>query len=208
MKAPIVKAALVIAVTALFFSCQKDVSELAVDNPLDSKAATVKKTQEHKLKGEFSSAWYWVVPGPGWVDPNPAPAWYPGEGVGHMNLLGKAYAFVNMYITFGQSGLQGTPAPINLFFSDELDDLGITLPDAVTIFMFDKQGNSIWGSGVGTLPVTPVSQTRVLFSGPIDIIGGTGKFANASGSYKISGYFNPQNQQEAALQITDGVMEY
>lgn len=208
MKAPLFKSALLIAVTSMFFSCQKDVSELSADNSLDSKAATVKKTQEHMLKGEFPSAWYWVVPGPGWVNPNPAPAWYPGEGVGHMNLLGKAYAFVNMYVTFGQSGLQGTPAPINMFFSDELDDLGITIPDAVTIFMYDKQGNSIWGSGVGTLPVTPVSETRVLFSGPIDIIGGTGKFANALGSFRISGYFNPQNQQEATLQITDGVIEY
>lgn len=208
MKAPILKLVLLAAGIALLTGCQKEVSDLSATGLTDSKAAPVKKTQEHMLKGEFPSAWYWVVPGPGWVDQYSAPAWYPGEGEGHMNLLGKAYAFVNMYVTLGQSGLQGTPAPINMFFSDELDDLGITIPDAVTIFMFDKQGNSIWGSGVGTLPVTPVSQKRVLFSGPIDIIGGTGKFANASGSYKISGYFNPQNQQDAALEITEGVIVY
>jgi hypothetical protein len=208
MKALFCKSAFVIAGVVLLVGCQKDISDLSSENALISKATNVKKTQEHMLKGEFPTASYWVVPGPGWVNPNPAPAWYPGTGEGHMNLLGKAYAFVNMYVTLGQTGLQGTPAPINLFFSDELSSLGIQIPDAVTIFIFDKQGNSIWGNGAGTLPVTPVSETRVLFSGPIDIIGGTGKFANASGSFRISGYFNPQNRQEAALEITDGTIEY
>lgn len=207
MKAPIFKSALLIAVTTLFFSCQKDVAELSADNSLDSKAATVKVVQEHKFKGTYYDAWYWFAPGPGYVA-GPAPGWYPGVGEGHATLIGKSTGFVNMFVSVGPNGLFGTPAPVNLFFAEELSELGITVPDAVTIIIFDKQGNSIWGSGVGTLPLTIESPTRVLFSGTLNIVGGTGKFAGATGHYKISGYFNPKDFNDAGIEILDGTIVY
>jgi hypothetical protein len=81
-----------------------------------------------------------------------------------------------MYATFGPNGMQGTPAPLNLFFAEKLHDLGIIVLGAVTVILFDKQGNSIWGQGIGPITITPISATRVTFSvDALEIIGGTGK---------------------------------
>lgn len=214
MKAPFLKLVLLAAGIALLTGCQKEVSDLSASGPTDSKAVTVKKTQEHLFKGEFNDASYQLVPGPGWVPYNPAPAWYPGVGEGHATLIGKSTGFVNMYVTMTPTGPQGSPAPVKLFFSEELAAMGLLdkIPDATSILIFDKAGNSIaakgTASGPGAIPLQIVSETRVLFSGMLDIIGGTGKFAGATGHYTISGYFNPMDFGDAGIEVKDGTIIY
>lgn len=197
---------------ALVISCQKE-SLIQPDSQVASLVASnenfiANKTQEHKIKGAFNDGSYQFIPGPGWVAPNPVPAWYPGEGDGQLNLLGKSTGFVNMYLTMGPGGLMGTPAPVNLVFAARLSALGITVPDAVSIIMFDKQGNSIWASGGNLITITPESATKVLFDFPAQIVGGTGKFANATGQFEGSGYFNPQDMEDVSLVIENGTIVY
>ena len=74
--------------------------------------------------------------------------------------------------------------------------------------MLDKHGNSIWGRAIGTITITPISDTRVEFSFKAEIIGGTSKFAGASGSLTGNGYFNPQDLADVGIEISDGTIVY
>jgi hypothetical protein len=208
------KFAVYISAVSLVFGCQKESlapSISVAENLSNHKSDNNKELQEHKLKGEYTVGYYSFVPdiAAGYVVPSPAPGWYPGVATeGHLNLLGKSQAFINMYATFGANGLQGIAAPVNLYFANELNALGIVVPDAVAVILFDKQGNSIWARAKGTIPITPVSATRVTFNIDVVILGGTGKFVNATGSFLGSGYFNPQDTKDVGLEITDGTIVY
>jgi hypothetical protein len=205
----ILKVALPITGISFLFGCQKEISGIPTENSLNSFATTsLNKTHQHLLKGEYDAR-YNFVPDieAGWVAPNPAPAWYPATGEGHLNLLGQSRAFASLHTTFGANGIEGLAAPVNMFFSRELNELDITIPDAVGIIFFDKQGNSIWARGQGG-SINLVSPTRATFGGDVQILGGTGKFANATGQFFLSGYFNPQNNEEAGLEIFDGAIVY
>jgi hypothetical protein len=197
-----------------FAGCQKETlppSEISANDLTQASSNKAAKPQEHKLNGKYTVGNYSFVPNiaAGYVPPNPAPGWYPGTATeGHLNLLGKSQAFVNMYVTFGPTGLSGTPASLNLFFADELDAMGISLPDDVAIIYFDKQGNSIWAQAIGTISITPVNATQVMFSGDAEILGGTSRFANATGRFTFSGYFNPQNTNEVGVEVTDGTIVF
>jgi hypothetical protein len=209
----LITSALFIPAVCFFAGCQKE----AVPSPGSSLAATKNvqadrpAPQTHQLKGEFLTGYYNFIPdmAAGYVPPNPTPAWYPAVVTeAHLNLLGKCQAFINMYATVGPSGLQGVPASLNPVFATQLSAYGISLPDTVAIAYFDKQGNSIWARGTGAFPLTPVSPTSVTFRGNADILGGTGKFLNATGSFVFYGYFNPQDTKDAKWNITEGTITY
>lgn len=194
-----------------FTACQKQAPTDDINSMQTMSLEKAIKTQEHQIKGEYTSGHYSFVPDmeAGYVAPNPAPGWYPGVATeGHLNLLGSSQAFVNMYATFGPGGLQGAPASLNLFFANELNDMDISLPDAVAVILFDKQGNSIWARANGTIAINPVTSTHVTFSIDAEILGGTGKFVNATGSLVGLGYFNPQNTNDVGFQVTDGTIVY
>lgn len=211
---PVFRLAVFITAVSFTFGCQKEslsLNEFSADNATQRADNNIKSPQEHKLKGEYTAGYYSFVPDmtAGYTIPNPAPGWYPGVAtVGHLNLLGKSQAFVNMYATFGPSGLQGSPAPLNLFFSNELNALGITVPDAVAVILFDKHGNSIWARAIGTIPIIPESETRVTFNIDAEILGGTGKFANATGNFYSEGYFNPQNTNDVGIKVINGIIVF
>lgn len=213
MKAPVIKSALLIAVTALFISCQKDVADFsAVDSP-DSKAVVSKKTQEHMLKGEFD-AYYREDPdfGAGYVMGDPAPAWYPGGAEGQLTSIGKVGAYFNQYVTFAPNGLQGVAAPVQKYFSAELSKMGVTIPGTVGtvgMFFYDKQGNSIWSRIVNGGTYVQMSEKRVEGKGAyFVIVGGTGKYQNAKGYFYFDAWLDPTNNKRAGFEVYDGVIEY
>ncbi|MBB6328315.1 hypothetical protein FHS59_003958 [Algoriphagus iocasae] len=119
------------------------------------------------------------------------PAYFPGFGEGNSTHMGKAYSFLNQYASFGPKGLGTVGAPVSQFFSKELAAMGLTkLPEEVSSLTTDGKGNSVWFKNIEN-NVTPTSDTRMDFQADVEIIGGTGKFKNASGTAVVEGYFNP-----------------
>jgi hypothetical protein len=85
-----------------------------------------------------------------------------------------------------------------MFYTAQLAALGITgVPSNVSSVVADSKGNSVWFESLGST-TTPVSPTRVEFTAQQNIVGGTGKFATATGSVTLKGYFNPTNPADAA----------
>lgn len=172
---------------------------------LDAKAPV-----RRAYKDNFNT-WYNFVPDiPGGWDPmNPAPfpAWYPGGGEGNATHMGNCHTYFNQYVTFIPPNVVSLHAPVTMFFAVQLAAAGYTgIPDNVGSIVYDDKGNSIWfhAEGVTSVPVSPI---RVEFSGTNFIVGGTGKFAGATGEVSIAGYFNPQNQQDAGFH-QEGWIQY
>lgn len=206
---PILKLTLVVAGCTLF-ACQKETSS-TFPNDVQSSITQRAKPKDYTIKGDFA-AFYHFVPDVGWTYPNPGPGWYPGGATGNLNHLGKCEALFNQYATLGPDGLHSVAAPLSMFFSAKLNELGINIPvEAGTVGMvfFDKQGNSILSRVVGAGIYVPVSPTRVEGKGSyFEIIGGTGKFANATGHYSFDAYLNPTDTSDAGFKVYDGVINY
>ncbi len=156
---------------------------------------------------DLHDTWYNFVPGPGWMAPNPFPAWYPGGGTGNATHMGKVSTYFNQYVVFDPPNIVSLHAPVTMFFAAELAAAGYTdIPSDVGSIVFDKKGNSIWFQTLSNTAI-PIGPTRVEFYGINQIIGGTGKFEGATGETSLSGYFNPQDQQDASFQ-QEGWIEY
>jgi hypothetical protein len=177
-------------------SCQKETTAI---NGLNEEIATAANNGPitRAYRDSFDT-WYQFVPdiAGGWTPPNPAPAWYPGGGDGNATHFGIASSYFNQYASFGPTGLTSSAAPVTMFFAAQLASFSV--PSNVSTIVFDDKGNSVWFQSAGTQTM-PVSPTRVNFTGTNNIVGGTGKFAGATGEVTINGYFNPQNQQDASF---------
>jgi hypothetical protein len=121
------------------------------------------------------------------------PAYFPGSGIGNSSHMGKAYTFLNQYASFGADGFGTIGAPVTQFYSNQLEELGIIIsnPDVSSVTT-DGKGNSVWFKNTQNR-VTPVGEDRSDFEADVEIIGGTGKFKNATGTGTVNGYFNPTN---------------
>lgn len=155
--------------------------------------------------------WFQFVPDfvNGWDPQNPTPflAWYPGGGSGNATHMGNAQIYFNQYVPFNPPYFSSIHAPVNQFFSKELAAVGLgSLSNDVSSVVFDGKGNAVWLHQTSN-STTPVSASRIEFSGISDIIGGTGKFAGATGEVNLKGYFNPLDQQDAAVSA-DGWILY
>ncbi len=123
---------------------------------------------------------------------NLIPAYFPGTGEGNSTHMGKAITFLNQYAFFNQNGLNTIGAPVTQFYAQELAEIGITnIPDNVSSITTDGKGNSVWFENIQNT-VTPAGAERTDFVAEVKIIGGTGKFENATGDGLVVGYFNPQ----------------
>jgi len=130
----------------------------------------------------------------GWTAPNISPAWYPGDGRGHAAHVANANIYFNQY----GNGPGVVAAPVTMFFAGVLAAAGYTgIPASVSTIIFDDKGNSIWFHHTSILS-TPVSPTRINVLGEQDIVGGTGKFSEATGHVILNAFFNPQNLQESS----------
>ncbi len=166
--------------------------------------------QSHKEAGRRAfkaklDTWYQFVPdiANGWIpDYGPFLAWYPGGGSGHVTHIGNARCFFNQYVPFTPPNFSSVAAPVTMFFNAELIAEGYPgVPETVSSIVYDTKGNSVWFQAVGGTSVTQTSPTHIAFTGTLNVIGGTGKFEAASGEVAISGYFNPQDQQDAGFDL-------
>lgn len=197
-----------VSLSVLLANCQKE--RLQESNNLTEEVLkeSLKKTKERPFKGNFSSYFNFVpdIPG-GWTPPNPAPAWYPGGGSGNLTHMGNCLTYFNQYVTLGPLGLQSVGAPVNQFFAAQLAAAGYTVPNTVSTIYYNSHGHSVLSRAIGISLTVPVSPTRVEFTANHEIIGGTGQFAGATGQYILSGFFNPQNPQQAGFEV-DGQISY
>jgi hypothetical protein len=68
----------------------------------------------------------------------------------------------------------------------------------VNSIFYDDSGNAVYTSAIdGKGAVFPVSTTVVGFNGKALIVGGRGKFANATGEFDYNGTFNINNANDA-----------
>lgn len=129
-------------------------------------------------------------------DGNPTkgfPSYFPGIGEGNSSHMGKALTFVNQFASINENSLSSVGAPVTQFYEDELAQIGITnIPDEVSSITTDGKGNSVWFKNIENV-VTPVSEEKSDFVAKVEIIGGTGKFEDATGSATVVGSFNPQS---------------
>lgn len=138
-----------------------------------------------------------LIPDTGFTFETPFPAFYPGTGVGNATYLGKAYSFINQRAQLSTEGPITVGAPVTMFFSKELAELGLTnIPDEVSSLTTDGKGNTIYFKNILNV-TTPVSETRINFTADVEIIGGTGKFETATGQGKVVGFYNPQSETGA-----------
>ncbi|MEB2786471.1 hypothetical protein [Algoriphagus persicinus] len=134
------------------------------------------------------------------------PSFFPGTGSGNSSHMGNAFTFLNQYASVGANGLGTVGAPVTQFYSAELEDLGLVVdnPDVSSVTT-DGKGNSVWFKNTQNT-ITTSSEERIDFEAEVEIVGGTGKFENASGAATVIGYFNPTNGQ--GMSTIQGRIEY
>ncbi len=189
-------------ISMLFLSsCQKEV--LAPSSVRDAELnSSAKSGPVWRAYKDTAATYYSIVPDFA-NGASPAtgylPAWFPGGGTGTATHMGKIHNLFNQYATLGPGGLTSVVAPVTQFFEAQLAAAGITgVPPTVNSITFDDKGNSIWIQANQPTVSTPVSPTLINYSGGGNIVGGTGKFANATGSVVVNGHFNPTDLNDAA----------
>lgn len=206
MKAPFFRFAFFVAGMAFLAGCQKDVSELASPNSPDSKSAVSKqKSQEHMLKGQYDAYWDTTMGAQG--------NWAYGSGEGHLNILGKSRIYYNTISPYTALNLFYN-APVTQFFATELWRYGFTgLGTNVSSIMLDQQGNSIQleikQGTVGEYTfheMPPNLVTPVDLKAEYKIVGGTGKFEEATGDILLTGYWDPKWPHETLLVINGEIV--
>lgn len=186
-------------------SCQK---ETQVINSINSEEAVTKASHEPVTRAYRDSFEIWLrfkpnIPG-GWNPANPnSLVWWPGYGGGNATHMGNVSMYFNQYTIRQTSGVYMYARPVTMFFATELQDYNV--PSEVCAVVYDDKGNSIWFKNHpdGILSAT-VSPTRINFSGTMYIIGGTGKFAGATGETTLTGYFNPAPLQTNPNALLEG----
>jgi hypothetical protein len=77
----------------------------------------------------------------------------------------------------------------------------------INAVVFNASGDAIFTSPTSPSIVTPVSATRLNFAGKLAVAGGRGAFANATGEMDFTGFFNPQNPNDAGYSF-EGWIQY
>ncbi|RNI29026.1 hypothetical protein [Rufibacter latericius] len=73
--------------------------------------------------------------------------------------------------------------------------------------IFNGSGDALFTTPTSPSIITPVSATRLNLSGKLAVVGGRGKFANATGELDLTVFFNPTNPNDAGYNV-EGWIEY
>ena len=77
----------------------------------------------------------------------------------------------------------------------------------ITSFLYNTKGDVVFISNSTPSIITPASPTRNDFAGKALIVGGRGKFLNATGEVDFTGWFDPTNPNNATYNV-DGWISY
>ena len=156
-----------------------------------------------------------------------------GGGTGEATHMGKIRNWFNqvVYSPTGADPATGTAlaavidalkypvlgAPLPLIQAGDFDDFkkanewlkvpGSVAGCIVNSVIYCKKGDAIFTSLTSDSELTFISPTRINFTAKGKFVGGRGKFADATGTYTQTGFFNPQNFNEAAYNI-EGTISY
>jgi hypothetical protein len=196
-------------ITLLFavFSCQKDRDVINTGNPEQAIAANLPGQVDQgpvtrayrdsfdvdlQFKPDIAGGWSYLK------DPD-APVWFPGDGFGNATHMGNANIYFNTYTIRNAAGtVMVYGRPVNQFYAKELQAFNI--PPDVHSVVYDDKGNSIWGK-IAPEGMTSwhIDATHVAMTGKNLIVGGTGKFAGATGETTLYAAFNQLNLKEALV---------
>jgi hypothetical protein len=210
----LLKPAIVLSASLMLFSCvseiespviQEDSKQLETINTPSNGEENLRKRAERNYSERFKNQILSLD-----EEGNPTteiPAYFPGTGVGNSTHMGKSLTFINQFAQFGPNGLETVAAPVSKFFEKELTGLGITnIPDEVSSITTDGKGNSVWFKAIkNTVSLTPEGPIAN-FVAEVEIIGGTGKFENATGNGEVIGSFNQITGEGSS--IIKGRIEY
>jgi hypothetical protein len=211
-----IKTALLIAVIPFLFGCEKEsLSELQVGS---ESALRKGKQVERPFKGRMVS--YTTIVGDeaaGWTPGNLLPGWFLGSGEGNATHIGKFNTYFSQYgVPVSVNEAQVVGVPVTMFFTEELlehftpAEIRLMTELEVSMVIFDKHGNSIWSARVpGTRTVTLEDASSVEVFQELIIVGGTGRFADASGSFTLSGFTELDSSRPGRGELRlDGVIVY
>lgn len=199
MKALLLPTAFLLATLSFLAGCRKDVTENATDSPLPGKAA-VSKRPPHELPLKASMDVYSTYTpdyanGGCYCAPY-LPGYMTGTGEGNSTLLGKFYSYSNWYAYYDAAWRQQTysvPLPddyyqkLSPYFT--VGEVQAIKDAQVEVIFFDRQGNAIWSKVDDmAMDMSPTDSLHFSLSGEGVIVGGTGKFAGARGTYTFTGY--------------------
>lgn len=216
--------AVLAALLLMFASCQKeqnpdDVSALgasgnAVKRPFKATTKTV-----YRVAPSLSGPIPVTVGGTNYL----GFLYFPGKGEGNATHMGNVKTYFNQLAYWPMGTMDPSaappagsiPTPITeipgyfllpppIDFSD-LNALITRLPIPATInghavnsmFVNDKD-EAVFTTAAGNSFTRAESPTKVVFGGRGLILGGTGKFAKATGEFDFLGYFNPQDPNDAS----------
>ena len=174
-------------------SCQK---ETAFTKSLDEEIATASNhgPVTRAYRDSFAASFVFVPDiAAGWTYPNNAPAWFHGDAKGNATHMGNVKGFFNTYtLRNAAGGVMIYNRPVTDFYASQLKSYNV--PSNVHAVVYDEKGNSVWFQIPSEGWISEViSPTRINYYGTSLIVGGTGKFAGATGETFLQGYFNPQN---------------
>jgi len=212
-----------IAITAiLFVSCKKD-NNCNIKRPFKAKIDTwyrISPTEPQTI----------VVNGTTYI----GFAYFPGGGFGNATGMGTSSFYFNQLVyaetpDAPPAGSVAAPvtdaisypvtgAPLPLIQAGDFTGLSnadkkLHIPskvcDAIVNAVFyDDKGNAIFTSAItGSGGTFPISKTLVGFNGKAIIVGGRGKFENASGAFNYEGYLNTVDANDAEYNA-DGWIVY
>lgn len=222
----------IIAISFVLFSCQKEqqpgdvqnlgASEKAVKRPFKASTVTVYRVAP-SLSGPIPVS----LGGTNYL----GFVYFPGKGVGNATHMGNVRTYFNQLAIWPEGttdpnavppsgsipkpivdipGYFLLPPPID--FSD-LFGLINTLPIPreingypVNSMLVNDKNEAVFSTSVGGF-IRPESATKFVYGGKALILGGTGKFTNATGEFDFIGYFNPQNPDDAEYNV-DGWISY
>lgn len=79
--------------------------------------------------------------------------------------------------------------------------------DVVWSVVYNGSGDAVFLAYTGGCAAVKESDTRITYHGEGKFVGGRGKYENASGTYQITGFFNPQDANDAGYSI-DGDISF
>lgn len=188
---------LLLTIVLTVLSCRKETGVLSLNNSEQTKMAATKGPVTRAYRDSFQGSLHFKPDiASGWTFPNNSPAWFYGSAEGNATHMGRATSYFNQYTLKNSAGVVMVyHSPVNMFYKSQLESYNV--PSNVSGVMLDGKGNSIWiRNAEGGITSQRISPTRINMDGTMLIVGGTGKFAGATGETSFHAYFNPLNLQE------------